>query len=394
MKLPIKKLVMALASAYSVLAIAAVTFDNSAVVSAGARGTSLSGNMDIPAASGTQVGGNLFHSFRSFSVSTGESAMFSGPGSVTNILARVTGGTASSIDGRLGTSIQGANLYLMNPSGIVFGANASLDLTGSFHATTADSIKLGTGGVFYANELSSSVLTVDAPTAFGFIATHPASITFDGTNLTVADGQSINIIGGDITATDTSLLAPSGSIQLVAVGSPGTVTNDGNGGWNQFSGFTQFGDISFSTTANYPFSNFQCGGLCDPVDPATGYPPNAFAVAANIDVSSYNNFGPAGKIFLKGRNFSLDAAYVYADAYFIGDSGSVRVDMENDIHLTNGASITTLNVTYITPNSVAGNIFLSGTNVLIDNGAQCALITEAAQVPEVTFALTQAGHFK
>ncbi|MCA3150198.1 MAG: filamentous hemagglutinin N-terminal domain-containing protein, partial [Rhodocyclaceae bacterium] len=81
----------------------------------GAASTLSGANVTIPASLGRQAGANLFHSFATFNVSTGGSAMFSGPVSVGNVLARVTGGTASSINGKLGTSIAGANLYLINP---------------------------------------------------------------------------------------------------------------------------------------------------------------------------------------------------------------------------------------------------------------------------------------
>ena len=86
---------------------------------------------------GRQTGGNLVHSFNQLNLVKGESAAFSGPASVQNILARVTGG-ASSIDGKLSSTIAGANRYLLNPAGVMFGQNASLDVTGSFVVSTAD----------------------------------------------------------------------------------------------------------------------------------------------------------------------------------------------------------------------------------------------------------------
>jgi filamentous hemagglutinin family protein len=98
---------------------------------------------------GRQVGGNLFHSFGKFGLSTGESATFSGPATVGNIIGRVTG-NPSSIDGKVQSTIAGANLYLINPSGIVFGPNATVNVSGSFHASTADYLKLSDGAKFQA----------------------------------------------------------------------------------------------------------------------------------------------------------------------------------------------------------------------------------------------------
>src|SRR5215510_4837176 len=82
-------------------------------------------------------GPNLFHSFDRFSVGTRDIASFQGPSGIINILSRVTGGQLSEIDGTLQSTIPGANLYLLNPAGVLFGPNASLDITGSFHVSTA-----------------------------------------------------------------------------------------------------------------------------------------------------------------------------------------------------------------------------------------------------------------
>ena len=70
---------------------------------------------------GTAKGSNLFHSFGLFSVGTGDAASFNGPSGIENILSRVTGGQQSMIDGLLRSTIPGANLYLLNPAGVLFG---------------------------------------------------------------------------------------------------------------------------------------------------------------------------------------------------------------------------------------------------------------------------------
>jgi filamentous hemagglutinin family protein len=184
---------------------------------------------------GQLKGSNLFHSFGIFNVNTGESATFTGPNSVENILGRVTGGSASFIDGRLSSQIPGANLFLMNPSGLMFGPNATLDLSGSFHATTADYIGLADGGRFDAATPSHSVLTAAPPEAFGFLSGNPAAITAEirDENLGVDEGQTLSMIGGNITLNgseksenESLILAPSGRINLVSVASPGKVTAD------------------------------------------------------------------------------------------------------------------------------------------------------------------------
>ena len=121
-------------------------------------------------------GSNLFHSFGQFSVPTGGSATFTGPNTIANIMGRVTGGQASVIDGRLQSAIPGANLYLLNPSGVLFGPNARLDISGSFHVSTADFLRLADGATFFANPGQASVLTVAPPAAFGFLGPNPAAI--------------------------------------------------------------------------------------------------------------------------------------------------------------------------------------------------------------------------
>ena len=94
------------------------------------------------------MGANLFHSFGDFNVHTGESATFTGPATTQNVIGRVTGGHASDIDGTIRSEMPKANLYLLNPAGVMFGPDASLDLKGSFAVTTADYLKHADGTRF------------------------------------------------------------------------------------------------------------------------------------------------------------------------------------------------------------------------------------------------------
>ena len=126
---------------------------------------------------GQTVGPNLFHSFAAFNIASDEAAVFTGPAQISNIIGRVTGGNLSSIDGLLKSEIAGADVYLINPAGVVFGPNASLNVGGSLHVSTADFLRLGDDGIFYAEISEDSVLTVDSPSAFGFLSESPAGIS-------------------------------------------------------------------------------------------------------------------------------------------------------------------------------------------------------------------------
>jgi filamentous hemagglutinin family protein len=166
---------------------------------------------------GQQHGGNLFHSFQDFNLNRVESATFSGPNSVSNVISRVTGGNPSNLDGTIRSTIPNADMYFLNPYGIMFGPNTKLDVQGSFHASTADYLRLGDGGRFDARNPSESLLTVAPIERFGFITNSPAKITTQSSKLILASDQTLSLIGGDIHLnSDTPLTADhSSSIPIV-----------------------------------------------------------------------------------------------------------------------------------------------------------------------------------
>ncbi|HJR71418.1 MAG TPA: filamentous hemagglutinin N-terminal domain-containing protein, partial [Gammaproteobacteria bacterium] len=191
----------------------------------GPQGALLGPNYAIGDTVGTQVGANLFHSFSEFNIRTGESATFSSAfaGVTDNVIARVTGATASTIDGLLRSDIAGADLWFINPSGLVIGANATLDVQGSFHASTADVLLLQDGGRFDATNVAGSSLTIANPRAFGFLDATIGPISVTGAQLQVAAGETLSLVGGALSLTGTRLAAPNGRIELQAAAGPGNV---------------------------------------------------------------------------------------------------------------------------------------------------------------------------
>ncbi len=166
--------------------------------SLGSRANLPGPDYQIKADLGRQMGGNLFHSFQDFNLQSFESATFSGPNNVSNVISRVTGGNPSSIDGLIRSTMPSADMYFLNPYGIMFGPHARLDVQGSFHASTADYLRLQDGGRFNARQPSESLLTVAPVEAFGFLRNTSASITTQDSDLSVPENKTLSLIGGDI----------------------------------------------------------------------------------------------------------------------------------------------------------------------------------------------------
>ena len=159
---------------------------------------------------GAVRGENLFHSFSEFSIHEGQQVYFANPDSITNILTRVTGSNISEIFGTLGVN-GGANLFLLNPNGILFGENASLDVAGSFTATTAESL------IFDSDEFSA--VNPDAPPLLTVNFTPGLQYGGNGSEinnqavLEVGNGQNLSLLGDEVNHSG-SLTAPGGNIEV------------------------------------------------------------------------------------------------------------------------------------------------------------------------------------
>ncbi|MEG4069274.1 filamentous hemagglutinin N-terminal domain-containing protein, partial [Microcoleus sp. Pol11C2] len=168
--------------------------------------------------SGGSLGGdkaNLFHSFTQFGLSEGQTANFLTNPNIQNILGRITGGNPSLINGLIQVTGGNSNLFLMNPAGMIFGQNASLNVPGSFNATTATGIGFGNNQWFSAIGNNNWATLIGTPNSFAFTNLPGGSIVNTG-NLTVTPGQSLSLIGGTV-VNNGQLTAPSGNILISAV---------------------------------------------------------------------------------------------------------------------------------------------------------------------------------
>ncbi|MCC5632153.1 filamentous hemagglutinin N-terminal domain-containing protein [Nostoc sphaeroides CHAB 2801] len=172
---------------------------------------------------GAIQGSNLFHSFKEFDVGEGGKAYFTNPGEITNILTRVTGGNASNILGTLGV-LGPANLFFINPNGIVFGPNALLNMGGSFVASSADSLVFDNGLEFSAtNPLSPPLLTVNIPVGLRLRENSASIVNQSSAVLYLPSGNTLGLVGGNVILDGGSLGVPGGRIELGGLAGAGIV---------------------------------------------------------------------------------------------------------------------------------------------------------------------------
>ncbi|RKZ56061.1 MAG: hypothetical protein DRR08_22645 [Candidatus Parabeggiatoa sp. nov. 2] len=278
----------------------------------------------IEAGLGQQLGGNLFHSFQDFNLQHLESATFSGPNTVQNVISRVTGGNPSSIDGLIRSTIPNADMYFINPYGIMFGPNARLDVQGSFHASTADYLRLQDGGSVEARHPNNSLLTVAPVEAFGFLTHSPAPLSLESSQLTVPLQSTLSLISGHLTLHQAQLTAPFGRINLASLAESGEVIPT----FEEFVVPSLRGDITMKDQSL-------------------------------ITVSGKGG----GNIFIRGGQFVIDNSTIEAKTLGSQDGGVIDIRVDN-LSLAYGATINSL-----TEGSGRGaNIYMQATDSITVSG--------------------------
>ncbi|MGL5872030.1 MAG: filamentous hemagglutinin N-terminal domain-containing protein [Xenococcaceae cyanobacterium] len=386
-----------------------------------------SNNFDING--GDKAGGNLFHSFGNFSVPDGGSANFLNSPDIVNIINRVTGGNISEINGLLKAN-GSANLFLINPAGIIFGQNARLDIGGSFLGSTADSLVFPDGEFSATNTQGKPLLTINAPIGLN-LRDNPNSITNNSTpGLEVKSGNNISLVGGDINLEGGRITAPAGRIELGGLSAAGEVKFNENGSLS-FPDEVARGNVSLSDvaivnvtgtqggnigiTANniqmtgnsylvggtyfatVPLSGFQSGDInldaTRKIDIDRSFIINSVKTSnagnINITASSLNvnddarfanianstfGVGNAGNITINAKdNVSLNGSTIASnvEAGAVGNSGEIKIDT-GTVKLNNGAQIQTL-VRQAEKNlpageGIAGNIIINSRDAVTLDG--------------------------
>jgi len=322
---------------------------------------------------GTTTGSYLFHSFEQFSLSTGNTAFFNNGLTISNIITRVTGGSISNIDGIIRANGT-ANLFLLNPNGIVFGPNASLNIGGSFLGTTASRITFADGSEFSATDPNAPpLLTVNVPIGLPFDSS-AGSIQVQGpghgvipdpetrqpnrdarpAGLQVNPGKTLAFLGGDVSVTGGNITAEAGRVEVWSVSN---------------------GELSVNIDGSNLQVNHQTG---------TEFKDINFTQAASIDTSGNRS----GEIQMQGRQIRFaDGSLILALNLGNQDGGNIAIRGTESVELTG-----------ISPENFVPSSFLaevmpeatgSGSNLSIETGRLVA--TDGGQVSTLTVGFGNAG---
>ncbi len=367
---------------------------------------------------GTKVGGNLFHSFKEFSVPTGSTAFFNNTLDTQNIITRVTGGLSSNIDGTLKANGT-ANLIFLNPNGINFGTNAGLNLGGSFLGSTANQITFADGTIFSATNPSiSPLLTISVPIGLQF-GSNPGAINVNGPganittdtlvsrltignnpdSLQVASGQSLALIGGAINLQGGILMAPAGRIELGSVSAGKVNFNSSATGWMfNYQGVQSWNDINLSQLALVNVSSSNGGGAISVqgrnvilnggsvflmendgtqptgdinVNASESFQLNGFSADGTIPSSIFNQTfagGNSGNINISTKDFLIqNGGFINQLNYGLGQGGNININASDSIQLlTNPSNIGNYNFGLAN----GGNINISTRNLIALQGGE------------------------
>ena len=312
----------------------------------------------ITQAMGKLAGNNLFHSFERFNIKTGEAAVFSTTtATLQNVVSRVSGGSASSINGLLQLKPAAGSapgFFFINPAGVTFGAGASVDVPGALHVSTANQLKLVDGTLFRAGNGPDSSFSVAAPETFGFLSGASAPIRFtDRVSVSAKPKQAINLIGGDVEVSNSATLRTNGGDMRIAAVGPQTIEIGLDGTLPVTGGILTVangGRIDGRTNSSYGAGNIVASA--DQVVLTNG---------GKISTTSFLEAN-AGNIAIRARDVAIDGQGQWTAIYTDGPAGVVEVTASGAVTLRNRGEI----ASYGSDLGHAGDVRVSAGSLLID----------------------------
>jgi filamentous hemagglutinin family protein len=356
------------------------------------------GGPSVVIGGGATSGNNLFHSFSDFNVGEGATVYFANPVSISNIIARITGSKPSKILGTLGV-LGDANLFLLNPNGIIFGKNAQLDLKGSFIATTADTIEFDKVFEFSAsNPHPPPLLTVNIPpTGLRFGRVSGPIINRSTTGLSIESGRTIALIGKYISMEGGIITAPSANVELGSVDNNSFISLSSTAlGFTFEYGDALLQDIKFSKGALIDISG-ENGGNIRMKGRNILIKENSSLVALNTGSSSGGNItinaseallldnsglfsgsldqatGPAGNIDITSKNlFVRRGSFIDTSSDGSGQGGNLIIDASDSVEVSGESQLSTQAL----GNGNAGDLYLSTKKLFVLDGGQLTSSTD------------------
>ncbi len=322
---------------------------------------------------GITTGTNLFHSFSEFSVPTAGRAYFNNRLNIQNIISRVTGSSVSNIDGLIRANGT-ANLFLLNPNGIIFGPNASLNIGGSFIGSTASSLNFADGTQLSTTATQTTpLLTISVPLGLQF-GGNAGSIQVQNSSLKVPDGKTLAIIGGDVSIDGGSLEAPGGRIELGGLAEAGTVglTLDDNNLRLSSPEVVVLADLSLSNEAWVDASgegggNIQVHGKRITLTDGSGI--TAYTLGSEN----------GGGIFLGASQLIVrDGSLVAASTADTGQGGTLTVNASDSVEVsgtTPDSQFPSGLYTQTLGSGAAGNLTIATRQLIVRDGAQISAST-------------------
>lgn len=333
------------------------------IVLDGSMGSTLS--LEAPAFTvdesvGQLRGTNLFHSFSEFNLNKEQSVNFTGSSNISNIIARITSGSESIIDGTISSKISDANLFLLNPAGFIFGPNARLNLSGNFLISTASNVQFADGTQLSTRFTEQPLLTAADPVAFGFLSlpTENSVIEIQRSNLAAPAGKRLMMSAGRIELNGARLLAIGGRIDLVGVQQTASLQNLGEN--LVLAADTLLGDINMTNNASADVGKQVAGNI---YIRAGQFMMDSSEIIANTDE---NNDG--GEISIEAETFTmLNQSLIDSRTLGLGTGGNIHINVTGNATLSNSNILTTSRNTRDADAGNAGDIKLTAGNLNLVN---------------------------